>query len=100
MIGALGVAASVSSTADGGHETRTIPLVQRGACFSRSGACPHFGVVLSPAFWGPWPERGYNGGEDEIDGTRRQANWRSFLYELLTPVFAESYGLLSTSVLV
>jgi hypothetical protein len=41
-IGAVGVAASVSSTADGGHETRTIPLVQRGPA-SDVESLPHLG---------------------------------------------------------
>ena len=48
----LGVAASVSSTADGGHETRTIPLVQRRAGFRRSGACPHFSGRPEPGILG------------------------------------------------
>ena len=67
----MGVAASVSSTADGGHETRTIPLVQRGLAFQGVELAPIFGVALSPAFWGTWPERGYNGGQDEIEGGKR-----------------------------
>jgi hypothetical protein len=47
----LGVAASVSSTADGGHETRTIPLVQRG---------PAPKEWSLPPFWGR-PEPGILG---------------------------------------
>lgn len=39
----LGVAASVSSTADGGHETRTIPLVQSGGQPFEGSEAPSLG---------------------------------------------------------
>lgn len=43
----------MSSTADGGHETRTIPLVQSGGQLLEWSESPQLGVVPSPAFGVP-----------------------------------------------
>ena len=88
--GELGVAAPVSSKADGGHRTRTIPLVQSGGVL---WSVPPFGGRPKPGIWGTRPERESNAVEDEV---KLQMTSNELFCELLTPGFSESYALLST----
>ena len=88
--GELGVAAPVSSKADGGHRTRTIPLVQSGGVL---WSVPPFWGRPKPGIWGTRPERESNAVEDEV---KLQMTSNELFCELLTPGFSESYALLST----
>ena len=90
----FGVAASVSSKADGGHWTRTIPLVQSGGLL---WSVPPFWGRPKPGIWGTRPERESNAVEDAVS---LQMTSNELFCELLTPGFSESYVLLSTRVVI
>jgi hypothetical protein len=90
LLGGIGVAAPISSKADGGHRTRTIPLVQSGGLL---WSVPPFWGRPKPSIWGTRPERESNAVEDEV---KLQLTSNELFCELLTPGFSESYALLST----
>ena len=86
----MGVQSSIGDTRvraqvllDGGHETRTFPLVQSRGLVRYGGAT----LLCGTANLSMW-DRGMTVGAVEKDGKntmRRQTNWHWFIYEPLTP---------------